>query len=107
MLEVEHLVTPLRADSWWASDQPSNESFFATSLRWWVKTEDLEHYGVSGDRSNLVTEVILELIGPAVDVVRLNLNLEGPVVIINFFAVLVELRELHDRHGTSEVSNLG
>ena len=29
------------------------------------------------------------------------------MVIVDFFAVLVELRKLHDRHATGEVSNLG
>ena len=29
------------------------------------------------------------------------------MVIVDFFSVLVELRELHDRHATSEVSDFG
>ena len=54
----------------------------------------------------MITEVILELIGPTVDIIRLNFDLEGPVVFVDFFAELVELRELHDRHATGKVSYL-
>ena len=45
------------------------------------------------------------LVSPAVDIVRLELNLEWPVRLFLFVAVLIELGDLHDGSGTWVVSN--
>ena len=76
VLEEEHLVTPEWAGSLRAGDKVTDESFFSTVLRGHIVSEDLKHYGVCRDKAKLIEEVVLVLVGPPVDVIGLNLNLE-------------------------------
>lgn len=61
-----------------------------------VVAEDSEHDRVLRDDLELLLEVILVLISPAIDIVGLNIDLEGPVGILFFVAKLIELGQLHD-----------
>jgi len=65
------------------------------------------HCSVGGDLSELLKEVVLVCVGPPVDIVGLDINLERPVVVDNLITVLVELGQLHNRHGTDVVGNFG
>lgn len=96
MLEVKHLVTPEGGSSFGSGNEVSNEFLFATLLGGTVVTENLEHNCVRRNNGKLVLEIVLVLIGPAVDVIGLNLDLEGPVVVLNGVTVLIELGKLHD-----------
>ena len=96
VLEEELLVAPVRADRVRSAYNPANESFLAAELGRFVEGKHLEHGGVHWDDRHLVLKVVLVLIGPAVDIVRLDLQFIGPVRILNWDAVLVELGELHN-----------
>ena len=74
----------------------TDESFFSTVLRGHIVSEDLKHYGVCRDKANLIEEVVLVLVGPTVDVIGLDLNLEGPVGLGLLVAKLVILSEFHN-----------
>ena len=83
----------------------SNQSFLTALLGRDIESKNLEHNCVGWDDGELVLEVVLVLIGPTVNVVRLNLDLERPVGLSYFVTKLVELGKLHDGHGTWEVCN--
>ena len=74
----------------------TDESLVTTVLRRHIVTEDLEHDGVCGNEAQLIEEVVLILIGPSVDIIGLNFDLEGPVWLVLFVAKLVKLGELHN-----------
>ena len=84
----------------------TDKLLLTTSLGRAVESEDFEHNRISGDEGELVKEVVLVLIGPSVNVIRLDLDLEGPVRLSNLVAVLIPLGEFHNRHGTGMVRNL-
>jgi len=84
----------------------TDELLLATVLRRRVKSEDLEHDCVGRDEAKLVEEVVLVFVGPSVDIIGLNLDLERPVRLRLLITILVKLGELHNRHGASMVSNL-
>jgi len=106
VLEEEHLVSPEGAGGLRAGDKMTDQLLFAVMLGRTVVTEDLEHNRISGDIGQLVKEVILVLVGPAIDVIRLNLDLERPVRFFDFVTVLIELGELHNGHATCMVRHL-
>ena len=107
VLEEEHLVAPLRASRLRTGHNVTNQSVLATVLRRHVVTEDLEHDCVLGDEAQLVLEVVLVLVRPSVDIIGLDIDLERPVWLLLLVSVLIKLGELHDRHGTGMVSDLG
>ena len=106
VLEVQLLVTPEGGGGLGAGDEPSHESFLGAVLGRRVISEDFEHDGVLGDERKLILEVVLVSIGPPVDIVGLNIDLEGPVRLVFLLSKLVELGQLHHGHGTSVVGNL-
>jgi len=55
----------------------------------------------------LILEVVLVCVGPPVDIVGLDIDLERPVMVVDLVTVLVKLGHLHNRHGTDVVGNLG
>lgn len=96
VLEVELLVAPQGRGRLRAGDDPPHESLRRTVLRRAVVAEDLEHGSVSLDQRELVVEVVLIGIRPAVHVVRFDVDLERPVRLGLLVAVLVKLGQLHD-----------
>jgi len=70
-------------------------------LRRAVVPENFVHHGVFRDDLELLMEVILILVSPSVDIVGLNIDLEGPVRVLFLLAELIEFSQLHDRHSTS------
>lgn len=79
---------------------------WAVELRRAVVGENLEHGGVLGDNLELFVELVLVSISPAVNIIRLNIDLEGPVRVLLFVAKLIEFGQLHDRHSAGMVGNL-
>ena len=74
----------------------TDKFLFTTVLGRRVVTEDFKHDGVRGNEAKLIEEVVLEFVGPSVDVIGLNLNLERPVGLGLLVAILVKLGELHN-----------
>lgn len=107
VLEEEHFVTPERGCCLRARHDVTNEFFLTAMLRRHVVTKDLEHNSVGWNEGELVEEVILVLIGPSINIIRLALDLERPVRLLFLVAILVKLSELHNRHGTGMVSDFG
>ena len=103
VLEVKHLVTPEGRSGLRARHQMADKALLTAKLRRLVESKHLEHCGVNRHLSKLLKEVVLPLIRPAIHIVGLNFDLEGPVMIIDLITVLVELRQLHQRHGASVV----
>lgn len=79
----------------------------AVMLDWAIVTENPEHHSVHGDDSKLVLEVVLVGIGPAINVVGLNFDVERPVRMRFLPAILVKLGKFHDGHGACMIRNLG
>ena len=96
VLEEELSVSPEGAELVGAGHDPADELLLTTLLRRRVECEDLEQHRVHWDHLELITEVVLELVSPAVDIVGLKLQLEGPVGLMLLVAVLVEHADLHD-----------
>lgn len=105
MLEEELLVTPVGANRVRTADQPSDESLFATEFGRLVEGEYLEHRGVHWDDRNLILKVVLVLVSPPIDIVRLNIELIWPVRILLLVAVLVELGDVHHGCSTNVISD--
>ena len=76
-----------------------------TVLGWAVVAEDSEHNGVYWHNCKLILEVVLEGVGPAIDIERLDINLERPVRVLLLVAILIVLSELHNGHGAGVVRN--
>ena len=83
----------------------TDKTLLATKLGRLVVSENLEHHSVGGDLRELVQEIVLVFISPSVNIVRLNIDLERPVVILDLITVLIELGQLHQGHSASMVSN--
>lgn len=107
VLEEKLLVTPFGGNVLRARHDPSDQSVFATELRRLVVGEHLEHRGVGFDLLELVIEVVLVSIGPAVNIIRLEVDHEWPVRLCDLITMLIELGELHDGSGTNVVSSVG
>ena len=107
MLEEQLLVTPEGADGVGAGHDPADQLLITTLLRRGVEGEDLEHDSVHGDDLDLILEVVLVLVGPAIDIVRLHVELIRPVRLVDLLAVLIELGNLHDRGSADVVSHGG
>ena len=105
MIEEELLVAPMRADGVRSAHDPANQFFFAAELGGFVEGEHLEHCGVHRDDGHLVLEVVLVLIRPAIHVVRLDVQLVGPVRVLLFDTVLVELGDLHNGGSADVISD--
>ena len=105
VLEEELRIGPEGADVVGAGDNPADKVVFAILLRRGVKGEDLEHDRVPGNRLNLVLEIVLIFVGPSKDIVRLKLQLEGPVRVLFFVAILVELGHFHDGGATDVIGH--
>ena len=110
MLEEERLVTPERWGGLGARHEPADVALWAlvvAELGRAVVPVHSEHGGVLGHDLELLVEVILVLVSPPVDVIRLDIDLEGPVWVLLFLSKLIEFGKFHDRHGTSVVCDLG
>ena len=107
MLEEKLRVTPEGADVVWARGNPADQPFFAALLRRNIKSKDFEHNGVHRDDCELVLEVILILISPSIDVVGLDLELEGPVRFLLLIAELIKLGQLHDTGAANVICYAG
>lgn len=107
MLEEELRVTPEGADLVGARGDPADKVPFAALLRRSVEGEDFEHDGVHRDDGELVLEVILILISPSIDIVGLDLELEGPVRLFLLDAILIKLGQLHDTGGANVICYSG
>ncbi len=107
VLEEKLLVAPEGSDSLRARHDPSNQSVFATELGGLVVGEHLEHAGIGLNHAELVIEVVLISIRPAVDIIRLKVDHEWPVRVLNLLTELIVLGELHERPGTDVVSSIG
>ena len=107
VLEEKLLVTPERSDSVRASYDPTDQAVFATKLGRFVICKYLEHGGISLDHRQLVIEVVLVSISPAVDIIRLEIYHEWPVGLGDRVTLLVVLGELHERSGTDVVGGVG
>ena len=108
MLEEKFLVAPERWCGLRTGDQPADVALWAfviTVLRRAVVAEDSEHDGVYWHNLKLILEVVLEGVGPAIDIVRLDIDLERPVRVLLLVAELIELSELHNGHGAGVVRN--
>lgn len=105
MLEEELRVSPLRRGRLRATHHVADKAAFSAKLRRLIEAEDLEHGGVGGNCRELVQEVVLIVVCPAVHIVGLNLYLEWPVEVLDLVAVLVELRQLHHGHGAHVVGH--
>lgn len=107
VLEEKLLVTPEGSDVLRARHDPSDQSVFATELRRLVVGEHLEHRSVGFDLLKLVIEVVLVSVSPAVNIIRLEVDHEWPVRMLDLLTILIELGELHDGSGTNVVSSVG
>lgn len=105
VIEEELLVAPMRADCVRSAHDPANQFFLATELGWFVEGEHLEHCGVHRDDRHLVLEVVLVLVGPAIHIVRLDVQLVGPVRVLLFDTELVELGNLHNGGSADVISD--
>jgi hypothetical protein len=95
VLEEKLLVTPQRSHGLGARHDPADQVVFTTELGRLVVGEDLEDGGVRLNLDELILEIVLVLVGPAIDIIRLKIDLEGPVGVLDFVTKLIELRELH------------
>ena len=84
----------------------TNQALLTTEFGRLIISEHLEHCRVDWHLTELFKEVILPLVSPAINIVRLNFDLEGPVVVLNPVTVLIVLGQLHDRHGASVIGHL-
>jgi len=100
-------VAPEGAELVGAGCNPADQFLFATELRRLVEGEHLEHDGARGDSLDLVLEVILVLVGPAVDIVALELNLERPVRLSLLVTSLIVVSDVHDGGGAKVISHGG
>ena len=107
MLEEEFLVAPEGGDGVRTGDDPANQLVFAAELGRLIKCKHLEHYCVHWNYSHLVLEVVLILISPTVDIIGLDLKLEGPVRLLLLVAVLIKLGQLHDTGATNMICHTG
>ena len=104
-LEEELLVTPVGRDGVRPRHEPANQLFFTTALGGLIVSVHLKHNRVVGNDRQLVLEVVLVLISPSVDIIRLNLDLEGPVRLFLLVAILIVLGHLIDGRGTDVISH--
>lgn len=106
LLEEQLLVTPERGDGLGAGDNPTDEVVLATKLGRLVVGLNLEDGSVGVELGKLILEVVLVLIGPSIDIIRLKLNHERPVGLVLLLAVLIEKRHLHEGRGTDVVGGI-
>ena len=106
-LEEELLVTPEGGDGVRAGHEPADQLFFTTALGGLIVSEYLEHYGVVRNDRQLVLEVVLILISPSVDIIRLNFDHEGPVRLLLLVTILIVLGDLIDGGGANVISHRG
>lgn len=106
-LEEKLLVAPERGNSLRARHDVTNELFFATKLRRLVIGHNLEKSNVRLENLQLVVEIVLVGISPAIDIIRLELNHEWPVRLRLSVAVLVVQSQVHKGVSTDVVSGIG
>ena len=68
--------------------------------------EDFEEDGAGAEGRNLVREIFLPRIGPAVDVVGLELKDEWPAWLLFSRAILLVLRPIQHTHCTNVICSL-
>ena len=111
LLEEKLLVSPSRWGGLRARHQPANKLLrameFVVKLRWAVVGDHLPHGGVRWNNLKLVLEVILVLVGPAVDVVGLDLDHEWPVRVLLRLTILIEFSHLHEGPSSDKVGSFG
>ena len=106
-LEEKLLVSPTRGDHIGAGHNPADLVVLTTELGRLIVCEDLEEASVCLDNGELVVEVVLVGIGPAVDIIRLKVDHEWPVGLLDSTAAVVILGHLHDGHGADMVGAVG
>ena len=109
VLEEKLLVAPERWRGLGASHKPTDVAFRAlviTVLGRAIVAKDFEHSSVFGHNLELLLEVVLEMISPAIDIVRLYVDLEGPVRVLLLVSKLIVLGKLHNGHGTGMIGDL-
>ena len=72
MLEEKLLVTPEGGESVRPGHEPANQFVLTTALGGLIECEYLEHHCVNWNYRNLVLKVVLVLVSPSVDIIRLN-----------------------------------
>ena len=109
LLEEKPLVSPSRWGGLRARHDPANKLLWAfeqcVKLWWAVPGENLPHGGIRRNNLKLILEIILVLVGPAVDVVGLDLNHERPVRVLLSLAKLIVLRHLHEGISSDKVGS--
>lgn len=105
VLEEELIIAPERRDLVRAGDEPANKFFFATELGRLIVGNNLEHNSVSRDNEQLVLEVIFVFIFPSVDIVRLNVDFIGPVRVLLFLTILIEISQVHNGSAAGVISD--
>ena len=103
MLEEELLVTPVRADGVRATHKPTDQAILAAELGRLIEREHLEHARVDWDDRHLVLKVVLILVGPTENIIRLDIQLIWPVRVLLLATVLVELGNFHHRCASNVV----
>ena len=106
-LEEKLLVSPTRGLHVRAEHNPTDLAVFATKLGRLIVGEDLEKASAGLNDRELFVEIVLVSISPAVNIIRLEVNHEGPVRLLDFVAILGILRHLHKRHGANMVGAVG
>ena len=105
VLEEELIIAPERRDLVRAGDEPANKFLFATELGRLIVGNNLEHNSVSRDNEQLVLEVIFVFIFPSVDIVRLNVDFIGPVRVLLFLTILIEISQVHNGSAAGVISD--
>ena len=109
VLEEKRLIAPERESNRACHHDASDEvAARAGKLMNWVGVgEYFEEDGTGAERRKLVREVFLPRIGPAVDVVGLELEDEGPAGLLFNRAILLVLRPIQHAHCTNVIRSLG
>ena len=105
MLEEKLLVTPEGGESVRPGHEPANQFVLTTALGGLIECEYLEHHCVDWNYRNLILKVVLVLVSPSVDIIRLNVKLEGPVRLSFLVSILIKLGDFHDRSGANVISH--
>ena len=79
------------------ADNVPDQLVFTVVLRRALIPPNLEHSRVLWNDLQLLVKVVLVLVSPAINIVRLDFDLEGPVRVLLLLAILIELCKIHHR----------
>ena len=91
MLEEKLGISPEAANLVRSGDNPAHELLFSSEFGSLIPTEYLEHRCVHRDNFQLILEIVLVLISPTIDIIRLDINLVWPIVFLLSVSILIEL----------------